>query len=137
HDRREPGRVRVLLHGAHRRRDARARQPDPALLGDVVVEHPPPHGGPRADRAARPRGEHVAGKRDVRVLRAGAGAVRAARAAGMNVRLLRPLDRYVLSEFLRILAATALGFPVLVIVIDVTDSLQKYMARRLPLMDIA
>jgi len=29
------------------------------------------------------------------------------------------LDRYVLSEFLKILAATALGFPILVIVIVV------------------
>ena len=51
--------------------------------------------------------------------------------------ILRPLDRYVLGEFLKILSATALGFPVLVIVIDVTESLDKYLARSLRLVDIA
>jgi len=55
----------------------------------------------------------------------------------MRMRLLRPLDRYVLSEFLKILAATALGFPILVIVIDVTESLQKYLFRQIPPLDIA
>ena len=55
----------------------------------------------------------------------------------MRARLLRPLDWYVLSEFLKILTATAIGFPILVIVIDVTESLQKYMLRNLPAMDIA
>ena len=50
---------------------------------------------------------------------------------------MRPLDRYVLSEFLKILAATALGFPALVIVIDVTESLEKYLHRHLPLGDVA
>jgi lipopolysaccharide export system permease protein len=55
----------------------------------------------------------------------------------MRTRLLRPLDGYVLSEFLKILTATALGFPVLVIVIDVTESLQKYLARHIPAMDLA
>jgi lipopolysaccharide export system permease protein len=52
-------------------------------------------------------------------------------------RLLRPLDRYVLREFLKILAATALGFPVLVIVVDVTENLDKYLARNLRSLDIA
>lgn len=55
----------------------------------------------------------------------------------MSARLLRPLDRYVLSEFLKILAATALGFPVLVIVIDITESLNKYLLRHIRPMDIA
>ena len=55
----------------------------------------------------------------------------------MKMRLLRPLDRYVLSEFLKILAATALGFPFLVIVIDITESLQKYLLKHIPPMDIA
>ena len=55
----------------------------------------------------------------------------------MRIRLLRPLDRYVLSEFLKILCATAIGFPVLVIIIDVTENLNKYLQRHLPLMDIA
>ncbi len=55
----------------------------------------------------------------------------------MRARLLRPLDWYVLSEFLKILTATAIGFPILVIVIDLTESLQKYLLRHLPVMDIA
>jgi lipopolysaccharide export system permease protein len=52
-------------------------------------------------------------------------------------RLLRPLDRYVLGEFLKILAATAVGFPILVIVVDVTESLDKYLNRQLRPADIA
>jgi lipopolysaccharide export system permease protein len=55
----------------------------------------------------------------------------------MRVRLLRPLDRYVLAEFLKILTATALGFPILVIVIDITESLQKYLLKHVPPLDIA
>ena len=46
-------------------------------------------------------------------------------------RLLHPLDRYVFNEFLKIMVATALGFPILVIVIDVTESLGKYLAANL------
>jgi len=52
-------------------------------------------------------------------------------------RLFRPLDRYVLREFLKILASTALGFPILVIVVDVTENLDKYLARNLRSIDIA
>jgi lipopolysaccharide export system permease protein len=52
-------------------------------------------------------------------------------------RVFRPLDRYVLQEFLKILAATALGFPVLVIVVDITENLDKYLARNLRTVDIA
>ena len=55
----------------------------------------------------------------------------------MTARFIRPLDRYVLSEFLKILGATALGFPVLVIVIDITESIDKFQARNLKLLDIA
>ncbi len=55
----------------------------------------------------------------------------------MRIRLLRPLDRYVLSEFFTIFAATAIGFPFLVIIIDITEDLQKYLLRHLPPMDIA
>jgi lipopolysaccharide export system permease protein len=54
----------------------------------------------------------------------------------MSARLLRPLDRYVLSEFLKILTAAAFGFPILVIVIDIAESLPKYLARHVPPMDI-
>jgi lipopolysaccharide export system permease protein len=49
----------------------------------------------------------------------------------------RPLDRYVFAEFWKIFVVTALGFPVLVIVIDLTDNLQKYLARGLPRGDVA
>jgi lipopolysaccharide export system permease protein len=46
-------------------------------------------------------------------------------------RLIHPLDRYVLVEFTKILVAAALGFPLLAIVIDATDHLQKYLSRNL------
>lgn len=49
----------------------------------------------------------------------------------MRRHLLHPLDRYVLGEFLRVFIATALGFPLLVIVIDLVDQLAKYLARNL------
>jgi lipopolysaccharide export system permease protein len=48
-----------------------------------------------------------------------------------------PLDRYVFREFWRILLSTALGFPLLLVVIDLTDNLDKYLARGLPRNDIA
>ena len=52
-------------------------------------------------------------------------------------RIVRPLDRYIFSEFWRIFVTTALGFPILVVVIDLTDNLGKYLARELPRGDIA
>ncbi|MGA1309934.1 MAG: LptF/LptG family permease [Gemmatimonadaceae bacterium] len=52
-------------------------------------------------------------------------------------RRLRPLDRYVLHEFWRVLVATALGFPLLVIIIDLSEKLDSYLGRELPPMDIA
>ncbi len=55
----------------------------------------------------------------------------------MRRRLLHPLDRYVLSEFWKVLAATALGFPLLVIIIDVSEKLDSYLSRQLPIADIA
>ena len=54
----------------------------------------------------------------------------------MLKRFVRPLDRYVFSEFIRIFIATALGFPILVIVIDLVDNLEKYLNRNLPRSDI-
>jgi len=51
--------------------------------------------------------------------------------------LLRPLDRYVSSEFWKIFIAFAVGFPVLVVVIDLTDNLDKYLNRNLPMNQIA
>lgn len=47
------------------------------------------------------------------------------------------LDRYVFGEFLKIFVVTALGFPILVFVIDVVENLQKYLDRKLALPDVA
>ncbi|HEV3486841.1 MAG TPA: LptF/LptG family permease [Vicinamibacterales bacterium] len=47
------------------------------------------------------------------------------------------MDRYVLSEFWKIFVVTALGFPILVIVIDLTDNLEKYLNKKVPRADIA
>ena len=55
----------------------------------------------------------------------------------MMQRLVRPLDRYVFSEFWRIFMTTALGFPLLVIIIDLTDNLDTYLDRNLPKSSIA
>jgi lipopolysaccharide export system permease protein len=52
-------------------------------------------------------------------------------------RFFRPLDRYVLAEFWKIYVMTALGFPVLLIIIDLTDNLDKYLNRQLPRSQIA
>ncbi len=46
-------------------------------------------------------------------------------------RLLHPLDRYVLSEFWKIFIPMALGFPLLVIIIDLVDHLDTYLNRNL------
>jgi lipopolysaccharide export system permease protein len=51
--------------------------------------------------------------------------------------LVRPLDRYVFTEWMKIFVATAVGFPVLLVVIDLTDHLQKYLDQNLPRGDIA
>ena len=55
----------------------------------------------------------------------------------MRRHLLWPLDRYVLSEFIKIFVSTSLGFPILVTIIDLTDNLDKYLNRNLPRADIA
>ncbi len=51
-------------------------------------------------------------------------------------RFIHPLDRYVLTEFWKVLAATALGFPLLVIIIDISEKLDNYLNRKLPIGDI-
>jgi lipopolysaccharide export system permease protein len=51
--------------------------------------------------------------------------------------VVRPLDRYVFAEFIKIFAITALGFPLLLIVIDLTDHVQTYLERHIPTRDIA
>lgn len=61
---------------------------------------------------------------------------RAPRAAARRTAV-TPLDRYVFTEWLRVFLVTAVGFPLLVIVIDVTDKLDGYLARQIPRGDIA
>lgn len=51
--------------------------------------------------------------------------------------LLHPLDRYVLAEWTKIFLGTALGFPLIITVFDLTDNLDKYLNRRLTVPDIA
>ncbi len=51
--------------------------------------------------------------------------------------MFRALDRYVLSEWLRIFIVTALGFPVMIVIIDLTEKLDTYFQRQIPLRDIA
>lgn len=48
-----------------------------------------------------------------------------------------PLDAYVFLEWVKIFVTTAIGFPVLVIVIDLTDHLQTYLDRNIPAPRIA
>jgi lipopolysaccharide export system permease protein len=48
-----------------------------------------------------------------------------------------PLDGYVFVEWVKIFVTTAIGFPVLVIVIDLTDHLQTYLQRNIPAPRIA
>jgi lipopolysaccharide export system permease protein len=55
----------------------------------------------------------------------------------MMSRLFRPLDRYVFGEFWKIFIVTALGFPILLIVIDLTDHVDQYLNRKIPIPDIA
>jgi len=50
---------------------------------------------------------------------------------------MRPLDRYVFSEFWKIFLVTSVGFPILVIVIDLTDNLEKYLNKNVSRADIA
>jgi lipopolysaccharide export system permease protein len=51
--------------------------------------------------------------------------------------LVRALDRYVFSEFWKIFSVTAIGFPLLLIIIDLTDNLGKYLNRNIPPRDLA
>jgi lipopolysaccharide export system permease protein len=53
------------------------------------------------------------------------------------MRLARPLDRYIFGEWLKIYISTALGLPLLLVIIDLTDHLQAYLDRNIPRADIA
>ncbi len=66
-----------------------------------------------------------------------APASRSQSSAKRIVSLVRPLDRYVFSEFWKIFMATAFGFPLLLIIFDITDNLDKYLAQKLPLRNVA
>jgi lipopolysaccharide export system permease protein len=52
-------------------------------------------------------------------------------------RLVRPLDKYVFLEWLKIFCSTALGLPILLVIIDLTDHLQTYLSNNIPPADIA
>jgi lipopolysaccharide export system permease protein len=45
--------------------------------------------------------------------------------------MVRALDRYVFTEFWKIFVTTALGFPILIIIIDLTDNLDRYLSENL------
>ena len=53
------------------------------------------------------------------------------------MRLVRPLDRYVFTEWTKIFISTALGLPILISIIDITDHLQAYLDRNIAPADIA
>lgn len=53
------------------------------------------------------------------------------------MRIFRPLDRYVFSEFAKIMIVTALGFPVLIIITDLTEHLGSYLDHHIPMRDVA
>ena len=55
----------------------------------------------------------------------------------IRVRLVRPLDRYVFREFLKIFGATAIGFPIITQLFDLTDNIDKYLNRNLDVAAIA
>lgn len=69
------------------------------------------------------------------------GVVARALAAPAEARLSRGagrvLDRYVVREFARIFAVTAIGFPVLTILINLADNIDTYLARNIALTHIA
>ncbi|MDB4875068.1 MAG: permease YjgP/YjgQ family protein [Gemmatimonadetes bacterium] len=52
------------------------------------------------------------------------------------MRILRPLDRYVFSEFWKIFIVTGLGFPLLLVVTDLTENIEKYLNRHISSRDL-
>ncbi|HEX7020366.1 MAG TPA: LptF/LptG family permease [Gemmatimonadaceae bacterium] len=53
------------------------------------------------------------------------------------MRIATPLDRYAFVEWAKIFVTTGLGFPILLVIIDLTDHLQTYMNRQISGADIA
>jgi lipopolysaccharide export system permease protein len=66
----------------------------------------------------------------------GRAAARGVHTTRRRLRLGSALDRYVLIEFLKVFAVTAVGFPVLLFVIDLVDNLNKYLGRNIPRGDL-
>jgi lipopolysaccharide export system permease protein len=91
-----------------------------AAAGRPLSDPPPPVRRPAHGAAARSRER--------------AGPVEEPRASGLKI---GPLDRYVFLEWVKIFVTTSLGFPILVIVIDLTDHLQTYLQRNIPAPQIA
>src|SRR5207245_231932 len=136
-DRHQPGRVLGLLRRPHRRRGIRRPADRAALLLDVDAEsHFPDRLDPTAlDRA--PRGKYGARRR------LGGGQTDVPRVdsqnadSPVNIRsafhiphfTFLTLDRYLFREWVRVFLITLFGFPILVIVIDLTDRLDTYLGR--------
>lgn len=55
----------------------------------------------------------------------------------MSPALVRVLDRYVATEFLKIFVVASLGLPVLTILFKLTDNIDRYLSRQIPGRDIA
>ena len=69
-------------------------------------------------------------------LPAASSAARGAFSSRRRLRLGSALDRYVLVEFLKVFVVTAVGFPLLLFVIDLVDNLNKYLQRDIPRRDL-
>ena len=50
---------------------------------------------------------------------------------------MRLMDKYVLKEWMRIFLITAFGFPVMIVIVDLTEKLDTYLQRQIPARDIA
>src|SRR6185437_8079990 len=145
--RRELSHLRDLLRLVDDGRIVRRQEPHLAGAGDVgrqraVSAHRPrvrlADGARTGDRPRRRRGRD--GRCHARLVRPAAPARRIARRNASRVvsmRIFRPLDRYVFAEFWKIFSVTALGLPILVVVIDLTENVDKYLNRHIPTPDIA
>ncbi|MDO8665139.1 MAG: LptF/LptG family permease, partial [Gemmatimonadales bacterium] len=51
--------------------------------------------------------------------------------------VVRVLDRYVASEFLKIFAITVIGFPMVTIMFNLTDNIDRYLSRHVTWKNIA
>ena len=114
-----------------------------AVLGDVGHQHHPHR---RRARDAPAHGQANPARRAAATWASSMGlacwATVRTRSAGAGTEdgmrhLVRPLDRYVFAEWMKIFVTTALGLPFLLVIIDLTDHLQTYLNRNIPRADIA